>query len=149
MNTINPYTQLIVGDGYTRTLFHPPMPETESNYGILTYHNHNHEHLRVYTPQAMHPECLIFKIEAEGYIEEVGLENGSMIGEVPISRALACTYREQIRDNALDIIRAAAMYHGNYGLDTLLKQIMTSEDIRTWNRVVHPHLAVSDYYLRT
>jgi hypothetical protein len=46
----------------------------------------------------MHSECLLLKIEAEGYIKEVGLENGSVIGEVLISRELAHTYREEIRD---------------------------------------------------
>ena len=147
METINPYEQLIVDDGYTRTLFNLPLPETESNHGILTYYDCNH--LRVYTPQAMYSKCLLFKIEAEGYIKEAGLENRSVIGEVLISRELAYTYREQIRDNSLDIIQNAAMYQGNYCLDTRLKQIMTSEDIRTWNKVVHPHLTVSDYYLRT
>ena len=147
MATINPYTQLIVGDSYTRSIFHPPMPETVSNYGILTYYNR--DNLRVYTPDFMHLGCLFFKIEAECYIEEVKLHNGSVIGELPISRGLAQTYRDQIKDNSLDIIREAAMYHENYGLDTGLIQIMTSEDIRTWNKVVHPHLTVSDYYSRT
>ena len=146
METINPYEELIVDDGYTRALFHPPMPETESNHGVLTYFNRND--LRVYTPQS-NLEYLLFKIDVPSYIDEVELANGSLIGQLPISRELAQTYRDQIRDNSLDIIRNAAMHQHNYCLDSRLKQIMASKDIRTWNRVVHPHLTVSDYYLRT
>lgn len=147
METINPYEELIVDDGYTRTLFNPPMPETESNHGVLTYFNSNN--LRVYTPQIDdNLDYLLFKIDVPGYIDEVALANGSYIGELPISRELAQTYRDQIRDNSLDIIRNAAMHDNNkHSLDSSKKQIMASEDIRTWNRVVHRHLTVSDYYL--
>ena len=41
MATIIPYTQLIVDDDYTSTLFNPPLPETQSNHSVLTYFNRN------------------------------------------------------------------------------------------------------------
>ena len=105
MATIIPYTQLIVDDDYMSTLFNPPLPETKSNHSVLTYFNRND--LRVYTPEISPVYYHIFKIDVTSYIDEVELEkNGSLIGQLPISRALACTYREKIRDNALDIIRA-------------------------------------------
>ena len=132
-----PYLRHDVDDAYRRDLL-PEVTEMKEKHGGITYNNSNC--LIVGIPQNMPPRFLMTKISICGYISEVELANGSVLYEKEISRFLSAEWREVVRTNVLNIIKAA-VGRSDF-VDEAISSLLSSPRVDSWPRVMHKHLTV-------
>ena len=132
-----PYLRHDVDDAYRRDLL-PEVTEMKEKHGGITYNNS--DCLIVCIPQNMPPRFLMTKISICGYISEVELANGSVLYEKEISRFLSAEWREVVRTNVLNIIKAA-VGRSDF-VDEAISSLLSSPRVDSWPRVMHKHLTV-------
>jgi hypothetical protein len=134
VHQVVPYDRHDVDDDYRRDLL-PEVTEMEEKHGGITYNNSD-----CLIPQNMPPRFLMTKISICGYISEVELANGSVLYEKEMSRFLSAEWREVVRTNALNIIKAAV--GRSDGVDEAISSLLLSPRVDSWPRVMHQHLTV-------